>query len=224
MKIHTTLFDHSKRLLAIRGACIIAVFSLTGLLQQANAGCAQVPGIKIPTLDLNKSTTSLGSGRFVRTDFIEVSDYQAPIVGLWAFKYTSLGNMQTLGIPDGAPIDGGNTVWFADGNEITYSGMRNPTEGATCLGVWVQTGENTYLLNHIGLSWNQTSGANGPAGPGGPSFIKQRVTLSDDGQSYSGTFTIFVLGPDGKTALLPALIRGTISATRVTVETQTQEP
>jgi len=27
--------------------------------------------------------------------------------------------------PDGAPVDGGNTVWFADGNEITYSGVRD---------------------------------------------------------------------------------------------------
>jgi hypothetical protein len=26
--------------------------------------------------------------------------------------------------------------------------------GATCIGVWKQTGEHTYVLNHIGLSWN----------------------------------------------------------------------
>jgi hypothetical protein len=37
------------------------------------------------------------------------------------FKYTSLSNMATLGIPDGTPIDNGNTAWFADGNEVTFS-------------------------------------------------------------------------------------------------------
>jgi hypothetical protein len=38
-----------------------------------------------------------------------------------------------------------------------------------------------------------------------------------------GTFTINQLGPDGKTPALPALIKGTIVATRVTIDTDTQE-
>jgi FAD/FMN-containing dehydrogenase len=177
-----------------------------------------------------------------KTDFRNVSEEElapfffnrAQIVGLWAFKYTSEGNSATLGIPDGAPIDGGNTLWFADGNEITYSGMRNPIVGATCLGVWKQTGEHTYVLNHIGLSWNPQAPSTGPAGssnpdggpgaPDGPAFIKQFVTLSRDGQSYAGTFTINQLMPDGKTPALPAPIKGTITATRVTIDTDTQEP
>jgi diguanylate cyclase (GGDEF)-like protein len=46
------------------------------------------------------------------------------------------------------------TTWFADDNESTYSGVRNPIVGAVCLGVWKRTGEHTYGLNHIGLSWD----------------------------------------------------------------------
>jgi hypothetical protein len=126
--------------------------------------------------------------------------------------------LKTLGIPDGAIVDGGNTLWYADGNENTVSGVRAPDTGDVCLGIWKRTGERTYELNHIGLSWDPVKNV-----PGGPAFIKQYVTLAEDKNSYTGTFTINQLGPDGKTPALPALIKGTIVATRVTIDTDTQE-
>lgn len=239
MKFQTVLLGLNKCRAAVRGVGLIVLVALgAGLTQQASAGCLDVPGIKIPTSALLNSLSPFGSARFLKADFRQEeyapSFFFAPIVGLWAFKYTSLGNMATLGIPDGAPIDNGNTAWFADGNEVTFSGARNPIVGATCIGVWKQTGERTYVLNHIGLSWNPLAPSNAPAGPGnpgggpgasgGPAFIKQYVTLSKDGQSYTGTFAINQLMPDGKTPALPAPIKGTISATRVTINTDTQEP
>jgi hypothetical protein len=236
-----TLLHLTKWQAAVRGAGLIALVALgSGLAQQASAGCLDVPGIKIPVTELLNSQSPFGPARFMKADFRQVSEefapsfFHAPIVGLWAFKYTSKGNLATLGIPDGAPIDNGNTAWFADGNEITFSGARNPIVGASCIGVWKQTGERTYVLNHIGLSWNPLAASTAPAGPGnpgggpgasgGPAFIKQYVTLSLDGQSYTGTFSINQLMPDGKTPALPAPIKGTITATRVTVDTDTQEP
>jgi hypothetical protein len=242
MKFNMSLLQLINCRAAVRGASLLALVVLgAGVAQQATAGCLDVPGIKIPTSDLRSPQLPYGSARFMRADFRQVSDeeygpsfFHARIVGLWAFKYTSLGNSKTLGIPDGAPIDGGNTAWFADGNEITFSGMRNPIVGATCIGIWKQTGEHTYVLNHIGLSWNPLAPSTAPAGPGnpgggpgavgGPAFIKQHVTLSRDGNSYTGTFAITQLGPDGKTPALPAPIKGLITATRVTVDTDTQEP
>jgi hypothetical protein len=143
---------------------------------------------------------------------------KAPIVGLWAFKYISKGNLKTLGIPDGAILDGGNTLWYADGNENTVSGVRAPETGDVCLGIWKRTGEWTYELNHIGLSWNTAQNV-----PGGPAFIKQYVTLGRDKNTYTGTVTIRQLDPDGKTLSTPAPIKGTIVATRVTLDTDTQE-
>jgi hypothetical protein len=241
MKFQTVPFNLNKCRHAVRGVGLIAVFALgTGLAQQVSAGCLDVPGVKIPTSDL-LSRSPFGSARFMKADYRQgpeeeygPSFFRAPIVGLWAFKYTSKGNMATLGIPDGAPIDNGNTAWFADGNEVTFSGARNPIVGASCIGVWKQTGPRTYVLNHIGLSWNPLAPYSAPAGPGnpgggpgasgGPAFIKQFVTLSRDGQSYTGTFSINQLMPDGKTPALPAPIKGTITATRVTVDTDTQEP
>jgi hypothetical protein len=240
MKFHTVSLGVGKIGVACR-AWLIAIFALVaaGLLHPAHAGCLDVHGMKIPAVDL-KDPFNLGSPRFVKSGFQEEDlplffFNRAQIVGLWAFKYVSEGNMTTLGIPDGVQIDGGSTLWFADGNEITYSGMRNPIVGATCLGVWKQTGEHTYVLNHIGLSWDvqapspsgpasNNNPGGGPGAPGGPAFIKQYVTLANDGQTYSGTFTISQLMPDGKTLATPAPIKGKITATRVTIDTTTQEP
>jgi hypothetical protein len=143
---------------------------------------------------------------------------RAPIVGLWAFKYISKGNYATFGFKDGMILDGGNTLWYADGNENTVSGVRAPETGDVCLGIWQRTGEWTYELNHIGLSWDPVKGL-----PAGPAFIKQYVTLAKDGNSYTGNFIIRQLDPDGKTLSTPAPIVGTIVATRVNIDTATQE-
>jgi hypothetical protein len=239
MKVQPISFDIDKRLGAIRAAALSVVLSLsTGFMQQAGAGCLDLPKVKIPVSDLRDSESSFGAARFIKAGFMGTADeeyapsfFHAPIVGLWAFKYISEGNVSTYKFQNGMTIDAGNTLWFADGNELTYSAIRNPIVGATCLGIWKRTGEFTYVLNHIGLSWDPTapySGAAGPMDPGGgpgapsgPAFIKQYVVLARDGQSYTGTFTINQLMPDGKTPAGPP-ITGNITATRVTIDTDTQ--
>jgi hypothetical protein len=233
MKLQSRLF--TKHPAAMRVAALGAILSLgAAFAQQANAGCLDVPHFK-KTSYLNDSESGF---RLMNADYKEdqwgPSFFQAPIVGLWTFTYYSKGNLSTIGAPDGTPLDAGATTWFADGNEFTYSGVRNPIVGATCVGVWKRTGEYTYVLNHVGLGWNpqatSPSGAatlqnpgGGPGAPGGPAFIKQYVVLSKDGQSYSGTFTITNLMPDGKTPAGP-VIKGLIKATRITVESDTWEP
>jgi hypothetical protein len=243
MKIHTIFLGLNQRRAAVRGAGLIAPLLLgMGFMQQASAGCLDVPGLKVPSANPGRSESGFGSVRFIKADFKEWEEedvHGAPIVGLWSFKYTSEGNETTLGIKDGTPIDSGTTTWYADGNEITYSGVRNPLVGAVCIGVWKRTGENTYTLNHIGLSWNPLAPSvsppadpapagpgnpgGGPGAPGGPAFIKQYIILSADHKSYTGHFAINQLMPDGKTPALPAPIKGTITATRVTVDTDTLE-
>jgi hypothetical protein len=47
--------------------------------------------------------------------------------------------------------------------------------------------------------------------------------LAEDKNGYTGTFTIDQLSPNGKTPALPALIKGTIVAKRVTLDTDTLE-
>jgi hypothetical protein len=233
MKLHYC--STSKRRM-ISAAALGAILCIgAALAQHANAGCLDVPRFK-QTAYSNDTESDF---RFIKADYKEdewgPSFFHAPIVGLWSFTYISKGNTAApLGIPDGAPIDAGATTWFADGNEMTYSGVRNPMVGATCLGVWKRTGEFTYVLNHVGLSWNPQGAApsgnatlqnpgGGPGAPGGPAFIRQYIVLSKDCQSYSGTFTITNLMPDGKTPAGP-VIKGFIKATRITIDSDTWEP
>lgn len=218
------------------GVAVVALAALgTSFIQQAQAGCLQYDAPKKAAFSWQTPDSYFGSAHRVKVSDTNSSEeaygpsfFRAEITGLWAFKYISEGNADKpppINIPNGATVDGGNTLWFADGNEVTYSGVRDPTTGAVCLGVWKRTGEWTYELNHIGLSWNPVGNPQGlPPGPGGPAFIKQHVTLSKDGNSYSGTFTITQLGPDGKTLALPGVITGRIEATRVTINTDTQVP
>jgi hypothetical protein len=49
------------------------------------------------------------------------------------------------------------------------------------------------------------------------------VTLGHDLNSYTGSFSIRQLDPDGKTLSTPVPIIGKIVATRVTIDTHTQE-
>jgi hypothetical protein len=238
MKIVTLLLGPSTLRARVRAMGALVLLTLgAALIQPAAAGCPQVPGAVKPATQWLSPASPFAGGRLVKVGLMTVGNeepehsldfFRAPIVGLWAFKYISEGNANKpypIDIPDGVEVDGGNTLWFADGNEVTYSGMRDPTTGAVCLGVWQRTGEYTYELNHIGLSWNPPGNPQGLVpGPGGPAFIKQFVTLSKDGKSYTGTFTISQLGPDGKTLALPGVITGKLQATRVTINTTTQAP
>ena len=95
--------------------------------------------------------------------------------------------------------------------------MRAPQSGSICLGTWEQTGDRTYELNHIGLSWDPVKNAFA-----GPAFIKQFVTLENGGDQYSGVVTITQFAPDGKTVEVE--LKGIITATRVTVNTTSQLP
>jgi hypothetical protein len=206
---------------ALRAAGVIAaIFAASAGLQEAYAGCGEYEAAPRTAADF-RSADSPGV-HFMRAGYLKVADESvaapesrhAAITGLWSFKYISKGNL-SLGIPDGVPVDAGNTIWYADGNEVTSSSMRAPNTGSICLGVWQQTGESTYVLNHIGLAWDPVHNAFA-----GPAFIKQYVTLERGGNAYSGTFEITQLGPDGKS--IEVQIKGLIVATRVTLTTDTQ--
>jgi hypothetical protein len=213
----------------VKVASVLAVFTVgTAFTQLANAGCGKYQGLGAVRFDLGDQSSLFGSPSFLRTNFIETSDEggPAPIVGLWHFVYISKGN-EALMIPDGAPVDGGNTTWYGDGNELTSSEMRDPATGSICLGVWKRTGEQTYELNHIGLSWDTVAKK-----LSGPAFIKQSVNLQKSGNKYTGTATITQYEADGKTVatvpvnniLVPLVIHASIVAYRVTLDTYRQTP
>jgi hypothetical protein len=138
-----------------------------------------------------------------------------PIVGMWHVTFTAQGNQS--GPPDGTPIDNSIVVWHSDGTEIMNS-SRPAQDGNFCLGIWAKTGKFTYKLNHI--PWAGNDPANAPSGIGNPQggaqFVEE-ITLSLDGNHYTGTFTLDAYDPAGNPT---AHIVGVINATRVSINTK----
>ena len=168
-----------------------------------------------PTAKLHKQAWRLVDPAALLTQAADTVD---PIVGMWHVMFTAEGNSE--GPPDGTPIDNALVVWHADGTEIMNSG-RPPQDGDFCMGVWKKAGPNRYHLNHFAWGGNDT--ANAPTGignPAGPTRIIEAVTLSADGDSFSGTFSLRATDPAGKTT---AFIIGTITATRITMQTTIPE-
>jgi len=183
----------------------------------ANTGCgyspSEAPGG--PTRPQQKSREA--NGHFRLASLVVVSGRErnsdddsdrAGIVGLWKVKFTSKGNTG-IGIPDGAPLDEGYATWHSDRTEIMNSG-RAPKTGNFCMGVWKQTGQSSYKLNHFALSWD-------PTGTTliGPTNIREEIVLDGTGNSYSGTVTIDQYDTDGH---LLVHISGVVSAQRITAD------
>src|SRR5215468_8347665 len=133
----------------------------------------------------------------------------ASIVGFWHVVFISEGTKMPP-IPDDTVVDAGFSQWPSDYTEILNS-SRPPATANFCLGVWAKTGVNTYSLNHFALSFNPDGSFLGPAN------IRETVSLSADGNSYSGTFSIDQY--DTHLTLLAHII-GNIKATRVTINTK----
>jgi hypothetical protein len=133
----------------------------------------------------------------------------ASIAGMWDIQLISRGNTgHNPSIPDGALIDFGYTQWHSDGTEIQNSA--GVPGGGFCLGVWGQTGFLTFELNHFPIAFNPTSGA-----VAAYINIREQVTLSPSGDSYTGTFTEDVYDPIGDHV---DHLTGTVVGTRMTVD------
>ncbi|HEY7890348.1 MAG TPA: hypothetical protein VIC29_19160 [Steroidobacteraceae bacterium] len=153
-------------------------------------------------------------------NFIKVSDRDSgrTIVGLWKFQMISKSTPTHANpMPDGTLIDFGTAAWHADGTELQTSGIRNPSDGDVCQGVWQRVGDGTFVLNHYALAWTNGTYT-------GPVNIRARVTVDRSGNHYSGWFAtvVYLASPvaghefDQNTVL--ASITGSFTATRVTLQ------
>lgn len=132
--------------------------------------------------------------------------FESGIVGFWSVKFVAFG---TTGIPDGTVIDDAYVVWHSDGTEIMNS-ARPPLTSSFCMGVWKQTSQRRFKLNHFAKSWD-------PSGTTfvGPANIREEVVLDRDGDSYRGTFTIDQYDTNGNVL---AHLAGKVIGTRITVD------
>lgn len=180
-----------------------------------------------------KSTPSnsqpVGHARLIPAGYNNGAEFEpnAAIVGMWHVKLVSqtityFNGGQPLPFPEGIVFDAGYQQWHNDGTEMLNSGGRPPFISSFCMGVWQQVGLRTFKLNHFAISW--TFDPNSPVGTRtGPTSIVEQVTVSPDGKSFTGNFTITDYletdTPGGSSILKQDTISGPITGTRIDVNT-----
>ena len=204
---------------------------MTMLGVAAGAQCVSAAGWKAAAKPATWSATN-GGARLLRTagspaGQANLLDALAPIVGMW---HVHLVVASTTGIPNppppGAEIDAGFQQWHSDGTEMLNSG-RPAANTNFCMGVWEQVGLRTFRLNHFAISYTQGPPADAQSGPTnhltGPTSIVEQVTVSPDGKTFKGTFTITDYAetdtPQGSSISWLDTLTGTVTGTRVDLTT-----
>jgi len=169
---------------------------------------ALVPGLSAQSSLSSKTGCGYGgnTANLKPAAFVEVSEGNAIITGLWRFTFVAKGNAD---IPDGTVLDSGYATWHADGTELINSG-RPPASGNFCMGVWKQIKRNTFKLNHFAMGWD-------PSGTTlvGPTNVREVVTVDRSGNNYSGPFTVTQYDNNGNAI---AHVFGVVAAQRITAD------
>jgi hypothetical protein len=197
-------------------APVVAALALSVLLtpaSQAQCGGLSAP-LAHPAAPKPSSTPATPSKAHLLLAGLVTNDddRQESVVGFWHVKFIA-------STPDGpAEIDAGYSQWHSDGTEIMNSGGRAPITGDFCLGVWERVGYRTYKLNHFAAGWDPTAtSATAPYGAIlGPAQIQEEITVTPDGDHFSGTFTIDQYDESGN---LKGHVGGKITGVRITVHT-----
>lgn len=131
------------------------------------------------------------------------------IVGFWHQQIISEG---TTGIPDGTVIDDNLAQWHSDNTEIQHTKSRPSLGGNICLGVWEQTGPRSFRLNHFPQVYDATG-----TDYIGTIQLQEEITVSPDGKTYKGTFTLDQYDTTGQ-PVAHGHVQGKVKATRITVK------
>lgn len=183
------------------GALLLAIMALP----TAQAQCGGLSGKLVKPSNWNPQD---GAPQIMKASLGDDSD--PSIVGMWHVVFTGQtmnGGAYTLS----EPFDNSVVVWHNDGTEIMNS-SRPAQDGNFCLGVWEQTGRREYFLNHIPWQGNDPSG-----NPQDGAQLLEQITLSPDGNQYSGRFTFQAYDINGNPTVM---ITGVLTATRITVSTR----
>jgi hypothetical protein len=202
------------RFLPALGAMVVTLaFSPYAL---ANCG-----GFRMPTAHPSAWHPQGGQAQLLRAGLAATSARDdddgggSSIVGMWHVTFTA-NTMNGASIP-ATMVDNALVVWHSDKTEIMNSG-RPPQDGDFCMGVWEEVGHSKYCLNHFAWGGNAfpTEPPTEIGPPAGPTHITEKVTVSPDGKSYSGTFTLDAYDTSGNIA---TSFTGVITGTRITLDT-----
>jgi hypothetical protein len=179
------------RLAATFGALLLALVCVPS----SWAGCA--PGL---AKSMHSSwMVQPGGPTLLQAALEQDKNYREPsIVGFWHFKQVSGINV----------FDAGYEQWHSDGTEIYNSGSRAPDTGSFCMGVWQQIGPRHYGLNHRAIGW-----APGGTMPAYVATILEDVTLSANGESFSGSYIVTAYDLSGH--FLQVISKGKVTGNRI---------
>jgi hypothetical protein len=120
------------------------------------------------------------------------------IVGLWHIFFTA----------GGQTIQEAYQLWNVGGTEVHNPNV-DPRTGNVCLGVWKGEAPRAYKLAH--RVWWYDAGGNFL----GTIHLSETLTLGDNGNTHSGTFTLDFYDPSGNFLFEVA---GNVSGERISVE------
>lgn len=132
------------------------------------------------------------------------------IVGLWHVIYTTGSGS------DSSTFNNTFDTWHADGTEFETAYLA-PVGGDVCVGVWKQTDPRTFVLHHVGWlfsPFDSNGNATNLSGTATNYFtLDEIITVTPEGESYSGTFTFKIWTLDG--TFTGVQVPGTIAAVRI---------
>jgi hypothetical protein len=162
-----------------------------------------------------------GAGHLMRAKYALPNEREdgKSMVGMWHVVFTATAS----GVNSIPPtvIDNALAVWHSDRTEIMNS-LRPAQDGNFCLGVWEQLDGSHYFLNHFPWYSNTFPNTNGSGigDPQGPTQIREWVTLSFDGEHFTGHFQLDSYDLSNN---LAASFTGTLTGTRITTSTKESE-
>jgi hypothetical protein len=173
---------------------VLAVSVAASFSGSAVAGCNLRTTIAEFNIPANASVAGVAAG---------TSSVPADWSGPELLAITGYYLVQT--IYQGSVVDERYDNWFADHNEL-FVDQTPPVEGNTCNGTWVQSGAREYKLLHDTWQFDSTNTI-----AIAYASIRDTVTLSKDGNSFSGTetFTVYDLNNNLLASYGPFELQGT---------------
>lgn len=187
-----------------RISLLIAAIALCPIFSTARAECGVDIAGKLPTVAALHAPLPLASmltnGKddkdWFRDD--DAGPYGLRIVGLWATTVTQGSTVLLRGFD----------TYHSDHTE-SLGEFHDPRTGNVCFGVWKYVGHNTFKTKHPAFLWD----ANGVWI--GYRILRQTVTVSVDGNSFTGTWSNDRTDTNGN---ITSHVDADISGTRVVVD------